>query len=194
MNRRIFIFAIFSLIFSIIEAAHIGLFASTGCYSHDVMMRHFADRLISVDGGDHRVTLIQIRVYEFNRSISSTNSISTPPWQHLSYDACNNESVSSLRRLQRQMWTNLVPFDSNSMDMDGVEILVDVHKHHIEACFQALQDRKFMEDVQKLKLDLLVTDYVLNECALRFKEVLDVNLAYFSNYPVLSSYAVDLGK
>lgn len=173
------------------ESAHIGLFASTGCYSHDIMMRHFADRLTSMG---HRVTLIQIRVYEFNRTVPSKRSESITSWDHLVYEACGEDSERTLRRLQRHMWTSSVPFDGNSWTTEGIRILTQLHKHHIHACFNALRDQRFMEDLQRLRLDLLVTDYVLNECALRFSSILDVNLAYLSNYPILCSYVSDVGK
>lgn len=187
--NKIFFVCLLALLWDFVTAAHIGIFASTGPYSHQMLARNLAERLV-LEGG-HRVTIIQILVYGFNTPYPPSKA----HWDYVVFNGTCPESLAWQAKAQRFMWVKPLAFDVENFDLESVQIFDGLQHYHMVACARALRDKEFLARIEKLKLDLLAIDYIMNECAqgLAYTMMNKVKVTYFTNYPIIGSYADSMG-
>ncbi|VDP06215.1 unnamed protein product [Soboliphyme baturini] len=164
------------------KSYHVGLFCSTGAYSHDIMMRRLAEQLAA---SGHLVTLLQIRVFSFNYSIPPIESERVTIVQ---MNCSNSWTRDLMGQLQNQIWYSTVPFGNRRLSYRSIRLFSQLYDAHMFGCRAALQDKTFVRRVLNLNLDLIVIDYILNECALAFAALSNTPRMYLSNYPMMESY------
>ncbi len=172
-----------------IDGLHFGLFAGLGCYSHDMLMKNLADSILEAG---HRVTLIQVRVYD-GPAVFDTKKTAAEAFAFIHRNGSTDKTIRTIRQATEYIWNHTIPLDPMSFNPEGTRLLASLQKTHSVVWHKTFKDAKFLSELRALKLDLMVIDYILNEGGVVVASLLKVPFVFFSNYPVPNGYSGSLG-
>ncbi|VDP07351.1 unnamed protein product [Soboliphyme baturini] len=93
-----------------------------------------------------------------------------------------------LHKIQTQIWHSTVPFGDDRPNLKSLTLFLKILDFQTDGCEAALRHEPFVRRIKALDLDLLVMDFLLNECALGMSLMLNVPRVYLSNYPMTDTY------
>uniref|UniRef100_A0A915D6X5 glucuronosyltransferase n=1 Tax=Ditylenchus dipsaci TaxID=166011 RepID=A0A915D6X5_9BILA len=155
MNYLAYVFAFFS--FLIIDAKDIVLFASSGCYSHDIMMRQVGEQF----DGFSNITWIQVFMYNFG-----FEQLKRP--RHWSTVGFNRDSAKESRIIRdggSLLWETTIPVDHNNpLDYRGAVLFFRILQQNQLNCQDFLYLPAFQHFLRFKRPSLVVVDHFLQEC------------------------------
>lgn len=167
------------------RASHVALFPSTGCYSHDVMMREVGERLAPTAN----ITWIQTFIYDFG-----FGEIQLPSsWNRLSLWGHDDEGMQLMRTAGSLLWEQNVPTDfGRPWDLRGTVSFFKMLERHQTYCEKMLDDERFLHFMRSQQADVVVLDHFLQECMGGLAFLLNSSVVQFSNWPIADGYITSL--
>ncbi|CAB3407400.1 unnamed protein product [Caenorhabditis bovis] len=178
------ILAIFCFL-SAIRAVKIALFPSTGCFSHDVMMKEIGAQL---DGPTTNITWIQTYLYEFG-----FGEIRLPDaWNRLALYGVDEKGEQLHEKTGKLVWRQNVPYDFQTpFQFDGIRSFIVMLQRHQEYCTKMLHDPRYQQ-LRYENITVAVLDHFLQECMGGLAHLLNASVVQFSNWPVADGYITSL--
>ncbi|XGW24512.1 hypothetical protein V3C99_006158, partial [Haemonchus contortus] len=180
-----FVVAVVVLGYGTTNALEVALFPSTGCYSHDVMMREVGEAL----GPTANVTWIQTFIFDFG-----FGEIDLPSkWTRISLWGHDNESVNVMRSAGSLLWEQNVPTDFDRLwDLRGSFMFFKMLEQHQTHCERMLDDQRFLQYLRTQKPDVVLLDHFLQECMGGLAFLLNSSVVQYSNWPIADGYITSL--
>uniref|UniRef100_A0A914ZD63 glucuronosyltransferase n=1 Tax=Panagrolaimus superbus TaxID=310955 RepID=A0A914ZD63_9BILA len=176
--------ALFFFIFGFVRASEIALFPSSGCYSHDVMMRE-----IGHEFGADNVSWVQIYLYEFGFG----NAQLPKHWNKLLVNRVTEDAIEMQSRSSPLLWEMLLPFDhSQPWDFRGNQIFFEILQRSQRECSRLLTSGEFYKFTYQRKYDLVIVDHFIQECVTTMASLLNATTIQFSNWPIADGYITSL--
>ncbi|EPB72149.1 glycosyltransferase family 28 protein [Ancylostoma ceylanicum] len=137
-----------------LQALEVALIPSTGCYSHDVMMKEVG---LSMPPGAS-ITWIQAFLYDFG-----FGEIPLPAnWTRLSIWGHDDEGVELMRSAGSLLWEQNVPTDfDRPWDLRGSFSFFKMLERHQTYCEKMLDDQRFLQYMRSQKTDVVLLDHFL---------------------------------
>ncbi|EGT50923.1 hypothetical protein CAEBREN_31515 [Caenorhabditis brenneri] len=178
------VFLLFVLVGSCL-GAKIALFPSTGCFSHDVMMKQVGGQL---DENGNNITWIQTYLYDFG-----FGEMPLPDhWNRMSIVGIDERANYLQENTGRLIWRQNVPFDfDRPFNIQGIKDFVVMLQRHQEYCTIMMDDPRY----QKLRTEnvtVAVLDHFLQECMGGLAHLLNASVIQFSNWPLADGYVTSL--
>ncbi|CAI5440449.1 unnamed protein product [Caenorhabditis angaria] len=172
-------------IFRDASATKIALFPSTGCYSHDVMMKQIGSQL---DTTSNNITWIQTLLYDFG-----FGEMKLPErWTRLSLIGIDENGEYLQKNTGSLIWKQNVPFDFDTpFNIQGIKDFVLMLQRHQEYCTAMLEDRRFQQ-LRQENVTVAVLDHFLQECMGGLAHLLNTSVIQFSNWPLSDGYITSL--
>ncbi|KAL6732059.1 hypothetical protein Aduo_002861 [Ancylostoma duodenale] len=166
-------------------ALEVALIPSTGCYSHDVMMKQVG---LSMPPGAS-ITWIQTFLYDFG-----FGEIPLPAnWTRLSIWGHDEEGVELMRTAGSLLWEQNVPTDfDRPWDLRGSFSFFKMLERHQTYCEKMLDDERFLQYMRSQKTDVVLVDHFLQECMGGLAYLLNTSVVQFSNWPIADGYITSL--
>uniref|UniRef100_A0A914URC0 glucuronosyltransferase n=1 Tax=Plectus sambesii TaxID=2011161 RepID=A0A914URC0_9BILA len=164
------------------SAARIGLFGSSGCYSHDVTMRAAGE----VFRG-HDVAWVQTFTFDFGVPAPTLPS----NWHRMIVNQVSEDSTAALHYTKSIIWETVVPMDVRRLwDLRPQWAIFNILRTQHMACYATLRSANFTTFLQQHgNLDLAVVDYMLQECMVGTSALFNATVSvYFSNWPLSDGY------
>ncbi|CAD5228733.1 unnamed protein product [Bursaphelenchus xylophilus] len=169
-----------------VRAGDVALFASSGCYSHDVMMREVGEQFNHLN-----VTWLQAYLFEFG-----FGEMKIPKhWGRVQVSRTLN-NVAEMNELGGFLvWLGNVPLHwERWWDLRGAAFFLEILKYHQRFCEDFVKSKEFLDYKQKNNnnVDLLVIDHFLQECMVGAASLLNASTVQFSNWPIADGYITSL--
>lgn len=167
------------------DGLEVALFASSGCYSHDAMMKEVGEQF-----GGHNVTWLQAYIFEFGfgemplpahwgrvqvsrpfrngefasegvgLGAGSSEHPAKSSVEHPAKELCSVEVMNEFGGFL--LWLGNVPLDwSRWWDLRGPAFFLEILKYHQRYCTDFVQSAAFQDYRAGKKVDLLVIDHFL---------------------------------
>ncbi|KAI6178618.1 Glucuronosyltransferase [Aphelenchoides besseyi] len=177
--------------FSNVFGFDVALFASTGCFSHDVTTREVGEEFaVSAN-----VSWLQIRAYKFD----NLQPVQLPSeWQQLIVDRIGQseagEEGKEIHSLgQPLIWETYVPVDwMRPWDLRGTILFYSILELHHRFCAEFVQSEIFKSYLKQKRPDLVVIDHFLQECFMGAAAVLNTTTVKYSNWPLADGYTTSM--
>ncbi|KAK5975151.1 hypothetical protein GCK32_011542 [Trichostrongylus colubriformis] len=171
------LFFLVSTLFLKAQAFNVVLIPSTGCYSHDVMMRQVGEAL----GPTANITWIQTFIFDFG-----FGEIPLPSgWTRISLYVHSDEGMEVMRTAGSLMWEQNVPIDlDRPWDLRGPFIFYKMLEQHQTHCERMLDDQRLLQFLRTQKIDVIVLDHLLQECMGGLAYIFNSSVIQYSNWPV----------
>uniref|UniRef100_A0A8R1HWJ8 glucuronosyltransferase n=1 Tax=Caenorhabditis japonica TaxID=281687 RepID=A0A8R1HWJ8_CAEJA len=185
VDSFIFITVVACFLFGAIEAKKIALFPSTGCFSHDVMMKQVGGQL---DENDNNITWIQTYLYDFG-----FGEMPLPDhWNRLSIKGIDERGKYLQENTGRLIWRQNVPFDfDRPFNIQGIKDFVVMLQRHQEYCTLMMDDPRYQQ-LRRENVSVAVLDHFLQECMGGLAHLLNASVIQFSNWPISDGYVTSL--
>ncbi|CAD6196320.1 unnamed protein product [Caenorhabditis auriculariae] len=186
-RRRMRLTTVFAALFGVwpspSEAVHVALFPSTGCFSHDVMMRQVGSS-INAD----RFTWVQTFLYDFG-----FGQIALPSsWRRISLWGFDSQGQKLIEEAGALLWELNVPFDiDRPFDLRGISSFLVMLQRHQKSCEKMMSDSRFQR-LRHENVDVVVLDHFLQECMGGLAHLLNASVVQFSNWPIADGYITSL--
>ncbi|WKX92455.1 hypothetical protein Q1695_010465 [Nippostrongylus brasiliensis] len=149
----------------LLPTRQVALFPSTGCYSHDVMMREVGLGFPV----SYNITWIQTFIYDFGFGIEL------------------------MRNAGSLLWQQNVPTDfDRPWDLRGTFSFFKMLERHQTYCEKMLDDQRFLQHLSTQRVDVVVLDHFLQECMGGLTYLLNTSVVQFSNWPIADGYITSL--
>ncbi|VDL64451.1 unnamed protein product [Nippostrongylus brasiliensis] len=164
----------------LLPTRQVALFPSTGCYSHDVMMREVGLEFPP----SYNITWIQTFIYDFG-----FGEIPLPSsWTRLSL-----WGIELMRNAGSLLWQQNVPTDfDRPWDLRGTFSFFKMLERHQTYCEKMLDDQRFLQHLSTQRTDVVVLDHFLQECMGGLTYLLNTSVVQFSNWPIADGYITSL--
>ncbi|UMM12333.1 hypothetical protein L5515_001164 [Caenorhabditis briggsae] len=165
--------------------AKIALFPSTGCFSHDVMMKQVGSQL---DENGNNITWIQTYLYDFG-----FGEIPLPDhWNRMSIVGIDERANYLQENTGRLIWRQNVPFDfDRPFNIQGIKDFVVMLQRHQEYCTVMMDDPRYQR-LRNENVSVAVLDHFLQECMGGLAHLLNASVIQFSNWPLSDGYVTSL--
>lgn len=164
---------------------HFGLFPSTGCYSHDVMMKQVGEQLDELNA---TLTWVQTYLYDFGHG-----EIQLPPsWTRLSLRGVDEQGRKLMADTGALIWKQNVPFDFDTpFNWDGIQHFIIMLQRHQTNCVRMLEDERY-QILRRNGPDAIVLDHFLQECMAGLAHLTNASVVQYSNWPIADGYITSL--
>ncbi|CAI2312018.1 unnamed protein product [Caenorhabditis sp. 36 PRJEB53466] len=170
--------------------AKIALFPSTGCFSHDVMMKQASHFSVGeqLDESDNNITWIQTYLYDFG-----FGEMPLPDhWNRLSIAGIDERGNYLQENTGRLIWRQNVPFDfDRPFNIQGIKDFVVMLQRHQEYCTVMMDDPRYQQ-LRRENVSVAVLDHFLQECMGGLAHLLNASVIQFSNWPISDGYVTSL--
>ncbi|KAI6225778.1 Glucuronosyltransferase [Aphelenchoides besseyi] len=173
--------------FSTVFGFDVALFASTGCFSHDVTTREVGEEFAA----SANVSWLQIRAYKFD----NLQPVQLPSeWHQLIVDRIGQseagEEGKEIHSLgQPLIWETYVPVDwMRPWDLRGTILFYSILELHHRFCAEFVQSEIFKSYLKQKRPDLVVIDHFLQECFMGAAAILNTTTVKYSNWPLADGY------
>ncbi|CAJ0596117.1 unnamed protein product [Cylicocyclus nassatus] len=166
-------------------ALEVALIPSTGCYSHDVMMKDVGQ---SMPQGTN-ITWIQTFLYDFG-----FGEMRLPEqWTRISIWGHDEEGLKVMRTAGSLLWEQNVPTDfDRPWDLRGSFLFFKMLERHQTFCEKMLEDPRFLQYMRARRADIVLLDHFLQECMGGLAYLLNSSVVQFSNWPIADGYITSL--
>ncbi|CAD5220338.1 unnamed protein product [Bursaphelenchus okinawaensis] len=167
-----------------VKAGEVALVASSGCYSHDVMMREVGEQFTH-----QNVTWLQAYLFEFG-----FGEMKIPNhWGRVQVTRTLN-NVAEMNELGGFLvWLGNVPLHwERWWDLRGASFFVEILRYHQRHCEDFVKSEQFLQYMNSKDVSLLVIDHFLQECMVGAASLLNASTVQFSNWPIADGYVTSL--
>uniref|UniRef100_A0A0K0FLN9 glucuronosyltransferase n=1 Tax=Strongyloides venezuelensis TaxID=75913 RepID=A0A0K0FLN9_STRVS len=162
------------------------LLPSSGCYSHDVMMRRFGESF----GKHESVYWFQLLIYNFSK-----NKLTFPSnWTPLIFNKTTDQNQALISTGVSLFWELNIPFDlTRPWDLRGALYFIEILKNNRKYCMELKNSKQYKFLLESSdKFDLLVIDHFLQECLTSLFSKMNITTIQFSNWPLADGYISSL--
>uniref|UniRef100_A0AAF5CV62 glucuronosyltransferase n=1 Tax=Strongyloides stercoralis TaxID=6248 RepID=A0AAF5CV62_STRER len=162
------------------------LLPSSGCYSHDAMMRQFGENFNS----NESVYWFQLLIYNF-----SINKTPFPKnWIPLILNKTTVENQAMISNGISLFWEMNIPFDlTRPWDFRGAFYFLDILKNNRKYCIELMNSEQYKDLIKSSSnFDLIVIDHFLQECLTSLFSKMNKTTIQFSNWPLADGYISSL--
>uniref|UniRef100_A0A0N5CDF9 glucuronosyltransferase n=1 Tax=Strongyloides papillosus TaxID=174720 RepID=A0A0N5CDF9_STREA len=162
------------------------LLPSSGCYSHDIMMRQFGESF----GKHESVYWLQLLIYNFSK-----NKLTFPNnWTPFIFNKTTDQNQALISTGVSLFWELNIPFDlTRPWDLRGALYFIEILKNNRKYCMELKNSKqyKFLLESSS-KFDLIVIDHFLQECITSLFSKMNITTIQFSNWPLADGYISSL--